>query len=117
MSTAPLEPLNSQELPAPPVANQLVRHQSAIVWSSFFLALLQSICGAFVAIDGLRVVLGISSLALSTGAAAAIDGFHVGWIRIPMMAIALLGSSLSLGILCMFAIFAIALLPNSAKNH
>ncbi len=99
MSTAPLEPLNSQELPAPPVANELVRNQSVIVWSSFFLALLQSICGAFVAIDGLRVVLGISSLALSAGAAAAMDGFHVDWIRIPMMAIALLGSSLSLGIL------------------
>jgi hypothetical protein len=99
MSTAPLEPLNSQELAAPPVANELVRNQGVIVWSSFFLALLQSICGAFVAIDGLRVVLGISSLALSTGAAAAMDGFHVDSIRIPMMAIALLGSSLSLGIL------------------
>jgi hypothetical protein len=44
MSTAPLEPLNSQELPGPPVANELVRNQSVIVWSSFFLALLQSIC-------------------------------------------------------------------------
>ena len=51
------------------------------------------------AIDGLQLVRGISSLALSTGAAAAMDGFHVDRIRIPMMAIALLGSSLSLGIL------------------
>lgn len=99
MSTAPLDPLNAQELHAPPGAKKLLRNQGLIVWSSFFLALLQSICGAFVAIDGLRLVLGISSLALSTGAAAAMDGFHVDWIRIPMMAIALLGSSLSLGIL------------------
>jgi hypothetical protein len=100
MSThTPLEPPMSQELPAPPVAKELVRNQSLIAWSSFFFALLQSICGAFVAIDGLRVVLGIGSLALSTGVAAAMDGFHVDWIRIPMMAIALLGSLLSLGIL------------------
>jgi hypothetical protein len=54
MSTYPLGPLNSQEDPAPPVANELVRNQSVIVWSSFFLALLQSICGAFVAIDGVE---------------------------------------------------------------
>jgi hypothetical protein len=85
----------SQELPAPPVANELVRNQSLIAWSSFFFALLQSICGAFVAIDGL----GIGSLALSSGLAAALDGFHVDWIRIPMMTIALLGSLLNLGIL------------------
>ena len=99
MSTTPLEPLKAGEAPAPLVPNELVRNQGLIAWSSFFFALLQSICGAFVAISGLRLAIGIGSFALSTGAATAMERFHADWIRIPMMAIALLGSLLNLGIL------------------
>jgi hypothetical protein len=99
MSTTSLESLKGGEAPAPLMPNELVRKQGLIAWSSFFFALLQSICGAFVAISGLRLAIGIGSFALSTGAATAMERFHADWIRIPMIAIALLGSLLNLGIL------------------
>jgi hypothetical protein len=92
MSTTPLKPLESQ-------GNELVRKQGLIAWSSFFFALLQSICTTVVAINGLRVAIGIGSLALSTGAGAALVRFHTDSIRIPMIVIALLGSLLNLAIL------------------
>jgi hypothetical protein len=99
MSTRPLEPLKAHELSPEPMPNELVRKQGLIAWSSFFFALLQSICGAVVAINGLRLAIGIGSLVLSTGAGAAIVRFHTDSIRIPMIVIALLGSLLNLAIL------------------
>jgi len=72
--------------------------QGAIAWSSFFFALLQSICGAVVAINGLRLAIGIGSLAMSTGAGAALVRFHSDKIRLPMMGVALIGSLLNLAI-------------------
>ena len=77
----------------------LVRNRGVIAWSSFFFALLQSICGAVVAINGLRLAIGIGSLALSTGAGAAMVRFHTDAIRVPMIVIALIGSLLNLAIL------------------
>jgi hypothetical protein len=70
-----------------------------IVWSSFFFAVLQSICTFFAAVDGLRLVIGVGSLAVSAGIGTAMDRFHQDWIRVPMMVLALLGSSLNLMIL------------------
>jgi hypothetical protein len=81
------------------VPDELVRNRGVIAWTSFFFALLQSICGAVVAIDGLRVAIGIGALVLSTGAGAAMVRFHTDAIRIPMVVIALLGSLLNLAIL------------------
>ena len=98
MSSTPLEPLKAHELPAPPLPNERVRNR-VIAWSSFFFALLQSICGAIVAINGFRLAIGIGSLALSTGAGAALVRFHADSIRVPMVVIALLGSLLNLAIL------------------
>jgi hypothetical protein len=68
-------------------------------WSSLLLAVLQSVCIFFAALDGLRVGIGISSLVLSTSAAALIDGFHVDWLRVPMIALALAGAILNLVVL------------------
>jgi hypothetical protein len=99
MSSTPLEPIKSQESAAPMVPDELVRNRGVIAWSSFLFALLQSICGAVVAIDGLRLAIGIGALALSTGAGAAVVRFHADAIRIPMIVIALLGSLLNLAIL------------------
>jgi hypothetical protein len=99
MSFTPLEPIKSQKSVAPMVPDELVRNRGVIAWSSFLFALLQSICGAIVAIDGLRVAIGIGTLALSTGAGAAMVRFHSDAIRIPMVVIALLGSLLNLAIL------------------
>ena len=73
--------------------------QGVIVWSSFFFAVLQSICTFFAAVDGLRLVIGVGSLAVSAGIGTAMDRFHQDWIRVPMMLLALLGSSLNLVIL------------------
>ena len=99
MSTTPSEPIESRVITTPAVPDELVRRQGLIAWSSFFFAVLQSICGAVVAINGLRLAIGIGSLALSTGAGAAVVRFHTDAIRIPMIVIALLGSLLNLAIL------------------
>ncbi len=98
MSITPAEQMTSEDAPSPLVPREITRSQGAIAWSSFFFALLQSICGAVVAVNGLRLAIGIGSLALSTGAGAAIIRFHADWIRRPMMAVALLGSLLNLAI-------------------
>ena len=76
-----------------------VRAQGVIAWSSFFFAVLQSICTFFAAVDGLRLVIGVGSVAVSAGIGTAMDRFHQDWIRVPMMVLALLGSSLNLMIL------------------
>ena len=64
--------------------------------TSFIFILLQSACTAVTALSGLRLLIGLGSLA----AAASIPGFifsiHTDKIRIPMMAVALLGSVLNL---------------------
>jgi hypothetical protein len=98
MSSTPLDPTKSSQA-TPILPEELVRNRGVIAWSSFFFALLQSICGAVVAIDGLRVAIGIGALALSTGAGAAMVRFHTDAIRVPMLVIALLGSLLNLAIL------------------
>jgi len=95
MSSTPLEPLKSHEAVAPVLADELVRNRGVIAWSSFFFALLQSICGAIVAINSLRLVIGIGSLVLSTGVGVAMVRFHTDSIRIPMIVIALFGSRYS----------------------
>lgn len=99
MPSTPLQPIESNEAVAPLLPDEIVRSRGVIAWSSFFMALLQSICGAIVAIDGLRVAIGIGALALSTGAGAAMVRFHTDSIRVPMIVIALLGSLLNLAIL------------------
>jgi hypothetical protein len=49
--------------------------------------------------NGLRVGIGVSSLMLAASTAAAIDRFHVDWLRIPMISMAVLGSILNLVVL------------------
>ena len=64
--------------------------------TSFLFILLQSACTAVMAVSGLRLLIGLGSLA----AASFIPGFiffiHTDKIRIPMMVIAVLGSVLNL---------------------
>ncbi len=73
--------------------------RNAIAWSSLIFAVLQSVCTFFAAMNGLRVGIGISSLVLAASTAAAIDRFHVDWLRIPMISLAVLGSILNLVVL------------------
>ena len=73
--------------------------RNIIAWSSLVFAVLQSICTFFAALDGLRIGIGLSSLVMAAGTAAAIDRFHVDWLRVPMISLALLGSVLNLVVL------------------
>ena len=73
------------------------RHGSWLIGlTSFMFILLQSACAAVMAVSGLRLLIGLSSLA----AASFIPGFifliHADKIRIPMMVIAVLGSLVNL---------------------
>ena len=67
-----------------------------INWSSLVFVVLQSACTAVIAISGVRVAIGLSALAAAAGIHAPARGFHQDAIRIPMMAIAFLGSVLNL---------------------
>lgn len=64
--------------------------------TSLAFVILQSACSAVVAISGLRLIIGLTSLA----AASAIPGFvfaiHADRIRLPMLIVAILGSVLNL---------------------
>lgn len=73
--------------------------QHAIAWSSLFFALLQSVCSFFAALAGLRLAIGVGSLALSAGAGATFDRIHADWIRVPMVGLAVLGSLMNLVVL------------------
>jgi len=64
--------------------------------TSIFFVLLQSACTAVMAISGVRVVIGLGALAAASGLGRAAEGFHRDAIRIPMMAIAVLGSVINL---------------------
>jgi hypothetical protein len=78
-------------------APEAVRAPSRVVtWSSFVFALLQSFCSAVIAVSGLRVAIGLTSLAAAAGVDAPARGFHSDAIRIPMMALALLGALFNL---------------------
>jgi hypothetical protein len=68
-------------------------------WSSFVFALLQSLCTAVLAVSGIRVLIGLSALAIAAGTDAPARGFHQDAIRIPMMVLALAGALINLYVL------------------
>jgi len=83
----------------PPGATDRHGVRTAVAWSGLLFAMLQSVCTFFAALDGLRLGIGLSSLALAAGTAAAIDRFHVDWLRVPMIGLAIVGSVLNLVVL------------------
>jgi hypothetical protein len=99
MSTAPTKSPKFEATEPRRRTGETGNAQGVIAWSSFFFALLQSICTFFAALDGLRLVIGVGSLAISAWVGSALDRFHGDWIRIPMVGLALLGSLLNLAIL------------------
>jgi hypothetical protein len=64
--------------------------------TSFLFIVLQSACTAVMAISGVRVIIGLGALAAAAGLNRPASGFHADAIRIPMMAIALIGSFINL---------------------
>jgi len=99
MSAMPASPPDSESPLSTVMPDESGTARGVIAWSSFFFALLQSVCTFFAALDGLRLAIGIGSLAVSAGVGTAMDRFHQDWIRIPMMGLALAGSMLNLVIL------------------
>ena len=79
-----------------PALEKQKQNSCLIGLTSFIFILLQSACTAVMAVSGLRLLIGLGSLA----AASFIPGFilfiHADKIRIPMMTIAVLGSVLNL---------------------
>ena len=93
--TIPVEARQTENAAAPPRDN-LPRRLKLLSWSGVIFAILQSACTAVIAISGLRVAIGLTALAAAAGIHAPARGFHQDAIRIPMLALALLGSLVNL---------------------
>ena len=71
----------------------------SVVASSLLFSVLQSICTAIVALNSVRLAIGIGTLAMTTGLGAAMEHFHqITWLRGTLLVGALSGSILTLGI-------------------
>lgn len=68
-------------------------------WPGLFLALIQSVCSTFIALHGIRFLVGIGALVLASSAWHDAERLHVNAIRLPMMLIALLAALLNLAAL------------------
>jgi MFS family permease len=79
--------------------DQIERRTRWVSWSSFAFALLQSACTAVLAVSGIRVLIGLSALAIAAGTDAPARGFHQDAIRIPMMLLALAGALINVYVL------------------
>jgi hypothetical protein len=93
-SVSPQRRSASGPVASPPL--QRVRPRLWVGWSSLVFAFLQSVCTFLMAMAGLRLIIGVGSLALSSEAAAFVDGLHASWLRIPMISLALVGAALNL---------------------
>ena len=71
----------------------------SVVASSLLFSVLQSVCTAVVALNSVRLAIGIGSLAMTTGLGAAMEHLHqITWLRVTFLVGAVLGSTLTLGI-------------------
>ncbi len=68
----------------------------AVGLTSLFFILLQSACTAFLAISGLRLLIGIGSLAAATAGMKFLGVLHGAALRIPMELVAIAGSVVNL---------------------
>jgi hypothetical protein len=78
------------------VKSEHPRGRRWLAWSSLIFAFLQSACAFVVATSGIRVLIGLGSLAAAAGTNAHPKGFHQDTIRIPMMLFALAGAVVNL---------------------
>ena len=81
------------------VGNTLPINAKLINWSALFFAVLQSVCSAFIALNGVRLLVGVGAFAAASGTLKLADRLHIDAIRIPMMLLALAGSLLNLVVL------------------
>jgi hypothetical protein len=86
-------PLSTPEPDAPR------RNLKLLNWSAVLFAFLQSVCSAFIALNSIRLFIGVTAFASALGVVKLADKMHIAAIRIPMMLIALVGSLLNLFVL------------------
>jgi hypothetical protein len=95
MSSVSSQPVStSGTLASPPP--ERVRPHFWVSWSSLLFAFLQSVCTFLMAMAGLRLFIGVGSLALSAEVTAFMDHLHANWLRIPMIGLAFAGAALNL---------------------
>jgi hypothetical protein len=73
-----------------------VRPRLWVSWSSLLFAFLQSVCTFLMAMAGLRLLIGVGSLAISAEVTAFVDHLHANWLRVPMIGLAFAGAALNL---------------------
>ena len=79
------------------IRNLSTSHFKWIGWSSFFLAALQSVCSIFVALSGLRLLLGAVAFSAAIGVMEIADrSIHVDAVRLPMLVLSLTGALFNL---------------------
>ena len=79
--------------------SEVGKAQGVIGWSSLVFAVLQSVCSFFVALDGLRLLIGVGALASIVGVGQQWDRLHTDWVRVPMIVLSLVGALLNLTVL------------------
>src|SRR5690349_3429592 len=94
------EPAEPSRLdPTASTAIALLANSKLINWPALFFAVLQSVCSAFIALNGVKLLIGVGAFAAASGALKLADRMHIDAIRIPMMLLALAGSLLNLVVL------------------
>jgi hypothetical protein len=99
MTTAGAKLRESDEALSRVIPSEIGKAQGVIGWSSFLFAVLQSVCSFFVALDGLRFLIGVGALASIVGAGQQWDRLHTDWVRVPMIVLSLVGALLNLTVL------------------
>lgn len=99
MSASSPKPLDAEGALRRPIPGEEAPARIVIAWSGLFFAALQSICTFFLALSGVRLLIGVGSVVLSAGVTATLEKLHSDWIRLPMIGLALLGSLLNLAVL------------------
>jgi hypothetical protein len=92
-------PETSRLDPTVSAAAKLLARSRLINGSALFFAVLQSVCSAFIALNGVRLLIGVGAFAAASGALKLADRMHIDAIRVPMMLLALAGSVLNLVVL------------------
>jgi hypothetical protein len=89
--------LLEQKTPADSGHERAVKRRSWMIgFTSLFFILLQSACTAFMALSGLRLLVGVGSLAAAVAGVRFLGSIHREAIRIPMEIVAVAGSVINL---------------------
>ncbi len=88
--------LDASAPPQEQVAEQMTTRFKWVGCSSLLFAIVQSICTIFVALSGLRLLLGAAAFSAAIGAMQIVDKIHADAIRVPMVMFALAGALFNL---------------------